>query len=223
MRDFRLKSLKHFERKRWRVVRRTHAQPRLQRHLLHIKPQVGSRRLGRSPDAIKNTYEKLGIPEAERQIPVRRDCAVRERSRVSPQPGRSRRKGVLFCDMDTAVREYPEHVRRWFGTLIPPNDNKFAALNSAVWSGARSSTCHRGSRLKCPAGVLPHQRRKHGPVRAHLDHRRRRLAGALHRRLLGSGVLDRLAPFGVVEFGSPPGGAHHLHDHSELVTNVYNW
>jgi FeS assembly protein SufB len=44
-------------------------------------------------------------------------------------------QGVLFCDMDTAVREYPELVRKWFGKIIPPNDNKFSALNSAVWSG----------------------------------------------------------------------------------------
>jgi len=52
---------------------------------------------------------------------------------------------VLFCDMDTAVREYPEIVKRWFGTIIPPNDNKFAALNSAVWSG--------GSFIYVPPGV----------------------------------------------------------------------
>ena len=54
-------------------------------------------------------------------------------------------QGVLFCDMDTAVREYPELVRKWFGTIIPPNDNKFAALNSAVWSG--------GSFIYVPPGV----------------------------------------------------------------------
>jgi Fe-S cluster assembly protein SufB len=54
-------------------------------------------------------------------------------------------QGVLFCDMDTAVREYPDVVRRWFGTIIPPNDNKFAALNSAVWSG--------GSFIYVPPGV----------------------------------------------------------------------
>ena len=53
--------------------------------------------------------------------------------------------GVLFCDMDTAVREYPDLVRKWFGTIIPPNDNKFAALNSAVWSG--------GSFIYVPPGV----------------------------------------------------------------------
>jgi FeS assembly protein SufB len=54
-------------------------------------------------------------------------------------------QGVLFCDMDTAVREYPDVVRKWFGRIIPPNDNKFAALNSAVWSG--------GSFIYVPPGV----------------------------------------------------------------------
>ncbi|HUA94215.1 MAG TPA: Fe-S cluster assembly protein SufB, partial [Acidimicrobiales bacterium] len=54
-------------------------------------------------------------------------------------------KGILFCDMDTAVREYPDIVRKWFGKIIPPNDNKFAALNSAVWSG--------GSFIYVPPGV----------------------------------------------------------------------
>jgi FeS assembly protein SufB len=54
-------------------------------------------------------------------------------------------QGVLFCDMDTAVREYPELVRKWFGKIIPPNDNKFSALNSAVWSG--------GSFIYVPPGV----------------------------------------------------------------------
>src|SRR5213079_2418224 len=54
-------------------------------------------------------------------------------------------QGVLFCDMDTALREYPEAVKQYFGTVIPPNDNKFAALNSAVWSG--------GSFIYVPPGV----------------------------------------------------------------------
>jgi len=54
-------------------------------------------------------------------------------------------QGVLFCDMDTAVREYPDIVRKWFASIIPPNDNKFAALNSAVWSG--------GSFIYVPPGV----------------------------------------------------------------------
>jgi Fe-S cluster assembly protein SufB len=54
-------------------------------------------------------------------------------------------QGILFCDMDTALREYPEIVKQYFGTIIPPGDNKFAALNSAVWSG--------GSFIYVPPGV----------------------------------------------------------------------
>src|SRR5580658_8228262 len=97
------------------------------------------------PDSIKDTYEKLGIPEAERKylsgVTAQYESEVvfhRNRADLEAQ-------GVLFCDMDTAIRDYPDMVRRWFGTIIPPNDNKFAALNSAVWSG--------GSFIYVPPGV----------------------------------------------------------------------
>ena len=97
------------------------------------------------PDAIKNTYEKLGIPEAERKYLA--GVTAQYESEVVFHRNREdlERLGVLFCDMDTAVREYPELVRKYFGTIIPPNDNKFAALNSAVWSG--------GSFIYVPPGV----------------------------------------------------------------------
>ena len=101
------------------------------------------------PDAIKNTYERLGIPEAERKylagVTAQYESEVvfhRNREDLAAQ-------GVLFCDMDTAVREYPDLVRKYFGTIIPPNDNKFAALNSAVWSG--------GSFIYVPPGVKVEQ------------------------------------------------------------------
>jgi Fe-S cluster assembly protein SufB len=97
------------------------------------------------PDAIKETYEKLGIPEAERKylagVTAQYDSeVVYHRNREDLE-----KLGVLFCDMDTAVRDYPELVREYFGTIIPSNDNKFAALNSAVWSG--------GSFIYVPPGV----------------------------------------------------------------------
>ncbi|HVA07498.1 MAG TPA: Fe-S cluster assembly protein SufB [Acidimicrobiales bacterium] len=147
MRNFRLKSLKHFERKPmapWFAQR----MPKLDFDDIYyyIKPTGGQvDDWNDLPDAIKNTYEKLGIPEAERKylsgVTAQYESEVvfhRNREDLEAQ-------GVLFCDMDTAVREYPEHVRRWFGTLIPPGDNKFAALNSAVWSG--------GSFIYVPPGV----------------------------------------------------------------------
>jgi Fe-S cluster assembly protein SufB len=97
------------------------------------------------PDAIKNTYVKLGIPEAE--LKYLAGVTAQYESEVVFHRNREdlERLGVLFCDMDTAVREYPELVRKYFGTIIPPNDNKFAALNSAVWSG--------GSFIYVPPGV----------------------------------------------------------------------
>jgi Fe-S cluster assembly protein SufB len=97
------------------------------------------------PESVKQTYEKLGIPEAERKylagVTAQYESEVvyhRNRQELEAQ-------GVLFCDMDTAVREYPDIVKANFGSIIPPGDNKFAALNSAVWSG--------GSFIYVPPGV----------------------------------------------------------------------
>ncbi len=156
------------------------------------------------PDAIKNTYEKLGIPEAERKYLA--GVTAQYESEVVFHRNREDLEalGVLFCDMDTAVREYPDLVRKYFGTIIPPNDNKFAALNSAVWSGGSFIYVPPGrQRGSAPAGLLPDQRREHGPVRADADHRRRGFSGALHRGLLGPGVHHRLAPLRGGRAGGP--------------------
>jgi Fe-S cluster assembly protein SufB len=87
------------------------------------------------PDDIKNTYVKLGIPEAEREMLG--GVTAQYESEVVYHSVRKdlEAKGVFFSDMDTALREHPDIVKKYFGTVIPPNDNKFAALNSAVWSG----------------------------------------------------------------------------------------
>jgi Fe-S cluster assembly protein SufB len=97
------------------------------------------------PDSVKSTYDKLGIPEAERKYLA--GVTAQYESEVVYHRNRDdlERQGVLFCDMDTALREYPDLVKEYFGKLIPPNDNKFAALNSAVWSG--------GSFIYVPPGV----------------------------------------------------------------------
>ena len=97
------------------------------------------------PEEIKQTYEKLGIPEAERTYLA--GVTAQYESEVVYHKNREdlEKLGVLFCDMDTAVKEYPELVKEYFGTIIPPGDNKFAALNSAVWSG--------GSFIYVPKGV----------------------------------------------------------------------
>ncbi len=97
------------------------------------------------PEYIKNTFEKLGIPEAERKFLA--GVGAQYESEVIYHSLREdlQKLGVIFLDMDAGVREYPELVKQYFGTVIPANDNKFAALNSAVWSG--------GSFIYVPEGV----------------------------------------------------------------------
>lgn len=98
------------------------------------------------PEEIKNTYEKLGIPEAERQRLVAGVAAQYESEVVYHQINEElERQGVIFLDTDTALREHPEIFQEYFGTVIPAGDNKFAALNTAVWSG--------GSFVYVPKGV----------------------------------------------------------------------
>src|SRR6187431_2617886 len=98
------------------------------------------------PDDIKNTYEKLGIPEAERKRLVSGVAAQYESEVVYHTINEElEAQGVIFMDTDTALREHPEFFDEYFATVIPPGDNKFAALNTAVWSG--------GSFVYVPKGV----------------------------------------------------------------------
>ena len=98
------------------------------------------------PEDIKNTYDRIGIPEAERERLVAGVAAQYESEVVYHQiRGDLEEQGVIFVDTDTAVREYPELVKEYFGTVVPAGDNKFAALNTAVWSG--------GSFIYVPKGV----------------------------------------------------------------------
>jgi Fe-S cluster assembly protein SufB len=98
------------------------------------------------PADIKNTYDKLGIPEAEKQRLVAGVAAQYESEVVYHSIRQDlEEKGVLFLDTDTALKEQPELFREYFGSVIPVGDNKFAALNTAVWSG--------GSFIYVPPGV----------------------------------------------------------------------
>ena len=97
------------------------------------------------PQEIKDTFDKLGIPEAEKKYL----SGVKAQFESEVVYGSLKQdladQGVIFLDTDSAVREYPDLVREHFGKIIPPTDNKFAALNSAVWSG--------GSFIYVPPGV----------------------------------------------------------------------
>lgn len=98
------------------------------------------------PDDIKETYDRLGIPEAEKQRLVAGVAAQYESEVVYHQIREDlEEQGVIFLDTDTALKEHPELFKEYFGTVIPAGDNKFAALNTAVWSG--------GSFVYVPPGV----------------------------------------------------------------------
>ena len=145
------------------------------------------------PADIKNTYDKLGIPEAEKQRLISGVAAQYESEVVYHQIREDlEEQGVIFLDTDTALREHPELFREYFGTVIPAGDNKFSALNTAVWSGGSFIYVPEGRPRRHPAaGLLPDQHREHGPVRADADHRRRGLLRALRRGLHRADLLAR--------------------------------
>lgn len=97
------------------------------------------------PEEVKTTFDRLGIPEAERKFLAGAGAQFDSEAVYHNLNETLAKQGVIFVDMDTAVREHPELVRKYFGTVIPSVDNKFAALNSAVWSG--------GSFIYVPKGV----------------------------------------------------------------------
>ena len=97
------------------------------------------------PDYVKRTFDKLGIPEAEQKYLAGVGAQYDSESVYHNIRKDLEAKGVLFMDTDTALREHPDIVREHFGTVIPANDNKLAALNTAVWSG--------GSFVWVPKGV----------------------------------------------------------------------
>ncbi|MEF3309022.1 Fe-S cluster assembly protein SufB [Paenibacillus sp. GYB004] len=146
MLDFRLKSLEQFNKM---------AMPRWGGDLddldfnditYYVKP---SEKQGKTweevPQEIKNTFDKLGIPEAEQKFLAGVSAQYESEVVYHSMQEDLEKQGVLFTDMDTALREHPEIVKEYFSTIVPITDNKFAALNSAVWSG--------GSFIYVPKGV----------------------------------------------------------------------
>jgi Fe-S cluster assembly protein SufB len=97
------------------------------------------------PADIKDTYDKIGVPEAEKKFLAGVGAQYDSEVIYHHLKGKWEKQGVIFVDTDTALQKYPDLVKQYFGTIIPPADNKFAALNSAVWSG--------GSFVYVPKGV----------------------------------------------------------------------
>jgi Fe-S cluster assembly protein SufB len=150
MRDFRLRSLKIFESK---------PMPRwggdigidFQDIYYYLKPTEGQGKTWDDvPADIKETFDKLGIPEAEKKFLSGVKAQFESEVVYGSLKEDLAKKGVLFTDTDTAVREHGDLVREYLGTIIPPEDNKFAALNSAVWSGGSFIYVPKGVKIEFP-------------------------------------------------------------------------
>ncbi len=102
------------------------------------------------PADIKNTWDRLGIPEAERKFLAGVGAQYESEVVYHKLQEKLTDQGVLFLDMDSALREHEDVVKQYFGTIIPQNDNKFAALNSAVWSGGSFIYVPPGVRIELP-------------------------------------------------------------------------
>ncbi len=145
MREFRLQSLEIFESKptpAWGGD----IEIDFQDIYYYLKPTEAQGKTWEDvPQEIKETFDKLGIPEAEKKFLAGVKAQFESEVVYGSLQEELGNKGVIFTDTDTAVREHPDLLREYFSTVIPPHDNKMAALNSAVWSG--------GSFIYIPPGV----------------------------------------------------------------------
>ena len=146
MTDFRLKALEIFEQKPMPTWGADLSDLDPDDIYYYVKPLENQHTSWKDiPDKIKTTFEKLGIPQAEQKflagVGVQYESEVIYKSLKQEWKDR----GVIFCDTSSALQQFPEIFKKYFATVIPPHDNKFAALNSAVWSG--------GSFVYVPKGV----------------------------------------------------------------------
>jgi len=146
MRDFRLKAFKIFKQKEMPKWGPDLSSLKFDEIIYYLKPiEKRADYWEQLPPEIKKTYDLIGIPEAEKKFLAGVSAQFESEVVYESIKKDLEKKGVIFCDMDTAVKKYPEIVKEYFGKLVPPADNKFAALNSAVWSG--------GSFIFVPKGV----------------------------------------------------------------------
>jgi Fe-S cluster assembly protein SufB len=146
MRKFRLKALKHFEGRPMPWWGADLSEIDFQNIYYYLKPTEGQAKTWDDlPEDIRGTWDKLGIPEAEKKYLGGVSAQYESEVVYHKIKDELDQMGVIFTDTDSALRDHPDLFKEYFGTIIPPNDNKLAALNSAVWSG--------GSFIYVPPGV----------------------------------------------------------------------
>lgn len=146
MLEFRLKALKHYRQRPMPTWGADISQLDLENIIYYVKPsEMESKSWDDVPDDIKNTFNKLGIPEAEQKFLAGVGAQYESEMVYHSIQEHLEKQGVIFLSIEEGLRQYPELFREYFATVIPIEDNKFAALNSAVWSG--------GSFVYVPKGV----------------------------------------------------------------------
>ncbi len=146
MLNFRLKALAHFENRPMPTWGADLSGLDLNDIYYYVKPTVDqSQSWDDVPETIKNTFDKLGIPDAERKFLAGVGAQYESEMVYHSVLEHLEKQGVIFLSIEEGLRQYPDLFREHFGTVIPIEDNKFAALNSAVWSG--------GSFVYIPKGV----------------------------------------------------------------------
>lgn len=146
MLEFRLKALKHFFQRPMPTWGADLSKLDLENILYYVRPtEKSSKSWDDVPDDIKNTFDKLGIPEAEQKFLAGVGAQYESEMVYHSIQEHLEKQGVIFLSIEDGLKQYPDLFREYFSTVIPIEDNKFAALNSAVWSG--------GSFVYVPKGV----------------------------------------------------------------------
>ena len=146
MLEYRLKALEHFEKRPMPTWGGDLSNLNLDDIYFYVKPtDTESKSWDDVPEAIKNTFDKLGIPEAERKFLAGLGAQYESEMVYHKVQDHLEKQGVIFLSIEDGLRQHPDLFRQYFGTVIPIEDNKFAALNGAVWSG--------GSFIYIPPGV----------------------------------------------------------------------
>jgi Fe-S cluster assembly protein SufB len=146
MLEFRLKAFDHYEKRPMPTWGGDLASLNLDEIYYYVKPtEEEAKTWDDVPDAIKNTFDRLGIPEAERKFLAGVGAQYESEMVYHKVQEHLEKQGVIFLSIEDGLRKHPELFREYFSTIIPIEDNKFAALNSAVWSG--------GSFIYIPKGI----------------------------------------------------------------------
>ena len=151
MLDYRLKAYEQFEKMPIQTWGPDVTAMNFDDYTYYIKPSDRTEKSWDDvPDTIKDTFDKLGIPEAEKEFLAGVTTQYDSEAVYHNMLEEVESKGVIFLDTDTALREHPDLFRKYFGTLVPYSDNKFAALNSCVWSGGSFIYVPKGVKLEKP-------------------------------------------------------------------------